>query len=126
MNKFLLILFIYTCSNGFAQDLNGVWSDSSSTSFKNCYAIFSIQEDSVFMTHYIEFNGDSFVEHGEGTIKNDSLEYHVIVTKKIPGWNATSGDHFLKLSNDGKTLRGYYKDNLNNKGPLVFKRLFPQ
>ena len=126
MKMILLTLFSFFGSIILAQDINGVWSDSSSSSFKNCYAIFSIDRDSVFMTHYIEFNGAAYVEHGEGIIKNDTIEYHVIVTKPILGWNATSGDHFLKLSSDGKTLRGHYKDNLSNTGPLVFKRSFPQ
>jgi hypothetical protein len=126
MIKLLCALFILIGTSSFAQDINGVWSDSSSTSFKNCYAIFSIQEDSVFMTHYIEFNGTPFVEHGEGTIKDNVLKYHVVVTKRIPGWTATAGDHILKLSDDGETLRGTYKDNTGNSGSLVFKRAFPK
>tara|TARA_B110000211_G_C14062311_1_gene546115 strand:- start:1779 stop:2165 length:387 start_codon:yes stop_codon:yes gene_type:complete len=126
MKKLLCSLFILIGSVSFAQDINGVWSDSSSTSFGNCYAIFSIQGDSIFMTHYIEFNGAPFVEHGEGIIKDNILKYHVVVTKQIPGWTTTAGDHVLQLSADGKTLRGTYSDNVGNKGPLVFKRAFPQ
>lgn len=125
MKNFLFALALAVTSLTFAQDINGVWSDSSSASFDNCYAIFSIEGDSVFMTHYIEFNGNPFVEHGEGTIKNDELQYHVKVTKQIPGWTTTAGDHILKISSDGLTLRGTYKDNVGNSGPLVFKRKLP-
>lgn len=126
MKKLLCSLFIIIGTVSFAQDVNGVWSDSSSTSFNNCYAIFAIQGDSVFMTHYIEFNGTPFVEHGEGVIKGNTLKYHVVVTKQIPGWTTTAGDHVLKLSADGQTLKGVYSDNVGNTGPLVFKRSFPQ
>lgn len=125
--KNLLIILSFTLAHfSNAQDINGVWADSSSSSFGNCYAIFSIDKDSVFMTHYIEFNGSPFVEHGSGIVKNGVLEYHVNVTKQIPGWTTTAGDHHLIVSADGKTLRGTYKDNVGNSGPLVFKRLFPK
>lgn len=126
MKKLLIILLIGLVKISNAQDINGVWADSSSSSFGNCYAIFSIQNDSVFMTHYIEFNGQPFVEHGSGTIKNGELNYHVKVTKQIPGWTTTAGDHHLVLSKDKRTLRGTYKDNVGNSGPLVFKKRFPQ
>lgn len=126
MKKLLLLLLISFANFSNAQDINGVWADSSSTSFGNCYAIFSIEKDSVFMTHYIEFNGQPFVEHGEGVIQNNELNYHVKVTKQIPGWTTTAGDHQLILSKDGQTLRGTYKDNVGNSGPLVFKRVFPK
>lgn len=107
-------------------DINGIWKDSSSTSFTNCYAIFSINNDSIFMTHYIEYNGNSFVEHGEGIIREGKLTYKVKVTKQIPGWTTTQGVHVLKLDSDGETLRGTFADNSGNSGPLVFKRRLPE
>lgn len=118
----LLILFAFT---GKSQDISGVWADSSSASFTNCYAIFSVEGDSIQMTHYLEFNGAPFVEYGKGIIQNNQVNYHVVVTKQIPGWTSQSGDHSLTLSNDSTTLRGTYTDNLGNTGPLVFKRKFP-
>ncbi len=125
MKKLLFPLLMIISLASYAQDINGVWSDSSSTGFKNCWAIISVQGDSVFMTHYIEFNGNPFVEHGEGVIRNNNLRYHVVVTKQVPGWTTTSGEHNLTLSSDGNTLRGTYKDNAGKSGPLVFRRKFP-
>lgn len=110
---------------GFGQDINGVWADSSSASFNNCYAVFSEQNDSIHMAHYIEFNGTPFVEYGSGIIQNGKYIYTVYVTKQIPGWTTTQGKHILELSSDGNTLRGTYSDNSGNTGPLVFKRMLP-
>ena len=118
--------FTFLTTLSFSQDFNGVWADSSSTSFGNCYAIFSVQNDSVFMTHYAEFNGNPFVEHGEGIVIGNKLQYSVVVTTKVPGWETTAGKHVLVLSNDKKTLRGTYSDNTGNSGPLVFKKQFPK
>jgi len=118
---FGLFLSTSLLSKDIANDINGLWEDSTGNSFTNCHAIFSVKNDSVFMTHYLEFNGTPFVEHGGGIISNDSLIYSVIVTKGIPGWS-TAGVHRLKISNKGNTLRGTYHDNKGNTGPIVFKR----
>jgi len=114
------ILFSTNCLSQ-NTDINGLWEDSSGTSFSNCHAIFAIKNDSVFMTHYLEFNGIPFVEHGKGIITGDSLNYNLIVTKEIPGWS-TAGVHHLKIFDNGNTLRGNYSDNKGNTGPIVFKR----
>lgn len=106
----------------YSQDINGVWQDSSGTSFKNCIAIFAEKNDSIFMTHYLEFNGTPFVEYGSGIKKGDTLTYNVTVSKQIPGWS-TAGVHQLTLSADKKTLRGNYSDNLGNKGSIIFKKI---
>lgn len=108
-------------SQDIPQDINGLWEDSTGTSFTNCHAIFAVKNDSVFMTHYLEFNGAPFVEHGAGIVSNDSLIYTVIVTKGITGWS-TKGVHRLKITNEGNTLRGSYLDNKGNTGPIVFQR----
>lgn len=115
-------LLLTITSLGFSQDINGVWQDSTGASFKNCIAIFSVQNDSVFMSHYLEFNGIPFVESGAGIISGDTLNYQVTVTRQIPGWS-TAGIHQLVLSADRKTLRGTYSDNVGNTGTLVFKRI---
>ena len=125
MKKLLFILATIISFTAAAQDFNGVWTDSSSASFTNATAVFSIQNDSVFMTHYVEFNGNPFVEHGEGVVKGNQLIYTVKVTVQVPGWSTTQGDHELTISPDGNTLRGTYKDNAGNTGPLVFKRVYP-
>ncbi|MFT6746281.1 MAG: hypothetical protein ACJAZ2_000620 [Glaciecola sp.] len=116
----LCLGFIFS-TNCFSQDINGLWEDSTGVSFTNCNVIFAVKNDSVFMTHYIEFNGASFVEYGSGMITKDSVNYNVIVTKGIPGWS-TAGVHNLKIFDNGNTLRGCYHDNIGNTGPLVFKR----
>ena len=109
----------------FSQNFNGVWSDSSSADFSNCTAVFSIKKDSVFMTHYLEFQGHPFVEYGKGVVKGNQIQYTVFVTVQIPGWNTSKGLHKLTISEDGKTLRGTYEDNTGRKGNLVFKRKYP-
>lgn len=106
---------------GFSNGFNGSWSDCNSAAFSNCNAIFSVTNDSVFMTHYLEFNGQAFTEHGKGIIDGDSLRYHVWVTQQIQGWS-TEGDHVLGLSKDSTQLKGYYKDNKGNVGPLIFNK----
>lgn len=122
MKLFTIFLFITMISlNANAEDINGIWQDSTSTSFSNCTAIFAVKNDSVFMTHYLEFNTIPFVEYGKGVIKGDSIIYSVTVSKQIPGWS-TAGVHRLKSFDQGKTLRGNYHDNKGNSGTLVFKR----
>ncbi|MNJ05382.1 hypothetical protein D3C73_1666620 [compost metagenome] len=64
------------------------------------------------------------VEEGEGIINNHKVSYKVVVTRAIPGW-ALKGEHLLELSPDGSTLRGVFKDEQGNTGPLVFKRIRP-
>lgn len=126
MQKLILLAIILCTGISKAQNLNGVWADSSSSSFDNCYAVFALDGDSVFMTHYIEFNGKPFIEYGRGIKKGNEIIYSVKVTQQIPGWSTTAGLHTLMISKDGQTLRGSYKDNVGNTGPLVFKRLFPK
>ena len=125
IKKLILIVVFLSFQTSKAQDINGVWQDSSGSSFKNCYAIFAVKNDSVFYTHYLEYNDTPFVEYGIGKIKNNVLDYAVTVSLPIPGWSS-AGIHHLVLSEDGLTLRGSYSDNLGNKGPIVFKRKFPK
>jgi hypothetical protein len=109
----------------FSQSFNGVWVDSSDVNFSNCTAVFSVKKDSVFMTHYLEFKGNPFIEHGSGIVEGNKIKYSVDVTLQVPGWSASKGNHILTLSEDKTTLRGTYEDNLGNKGNLVFKRKYP-
>ncbi len=101
--------------------IDGFWSDSTSTNFTNCYAQFTQKGDSVFMTHFLEFQGQPFFERGVGIIKGDSLIYNVVVIHKIEGW-ATTGKHALKLSKDGKTLEGTIFAGNGYVGPITFRR----
>lgn len=126
---FLLCALFCCCTSANSQvkphAVNGIWADSNSTAFTNGYAIFSVDEQGkLAMTHYVEFNGVPMVEKGIGFYSHGTLNYDAIVTKAIPGW-ALKGQHVLTLSEDGNTLRGYYKDEKGNTGPLVFKRLRP-
>ncbi len=125
MLKNLIVLFFCTTLTVNAQDtinLNGVWRDSSGTSFANCYAIITQKGNKITFSHYIEFKGQSFVEFGQGYLKRRTIKYKVKVTKQIEGW-ATIGKHELTLSADGKTLRGFYHDGKGNTGPMVLKRV---
>ncbi len=125
MLKNLFILFSVISLAANAQDtinLNGVWRDSSGASFSNCNAIITQVGNKITFSHYLEFNGQPFMEFGTGALKNRTIKYKVKVTKEISGW-ATSGVHQLTLDVDGKTLRGTYKDNKGNVGPMVFKRV---
>ncbi|MBO73110.1 MAG: hypothetical protein CMD35_05760 [Flavobacteriales bacterium] len=125
MKNLLLTLALFFPVFTFSQNFNGVWVDSSSADFSNCTAVFSIKKDSVFMTHYLEFQGHPFVEYGSGIVKGNQIQYTVYVTVQVPGWNTSKGYHVLTISEDGKTLRGTYEDNAGNKGKLVFKRKYP-
>lgn len=100
----------------------GLWADSNSSSFTNCYAIFSEKKGKLYFSHYLEFNGQPMVEHGTGTFKNGIAQYNVTVSKGIEGWSM-KGKHMLVLTPDGKTLRGKYADEMGKTGPLVFKRI---
>ncbi len=126
MKKLLITLSIFLGIglSAMAQtDLNGLWADStSSESFQHCFAVFAQKGDSVFVTHYLEFNGQPFVEYGKGVIKGNKVIYDVEVTLQIPGW-ATAGRHELVLSEDKKLLTGTFTDNKGNTGKLVFRRL---
>tara|TARA_B100000674_G_scaffold129521_1_gene99776 strand:- start:7927 stop:8313 length:387 start_codon:yes stop_codon:yes gene_type:complete len=125
MKKLLSGLIIAFPFFTFSQNFNGVWTDSSSTDFSNCTAVFSVKKDSVFMTHYLEFKGNPFVEYGAGIVNGNQIQYTVYVTVQVPGWNSKKGYHILTVSEDGKTLRGTYEDDSGNKGNLVFKRKYP-
>jgi hypothetical protein len=108
-----------------ANPVNGIWADSNSAAFTHSYAIFSVDEHGkLAMTHYLEYNGIPMVEKGIGFYSHGTLNYDAVVTKGIPGWSL-KGQHVLTLSEDGNTLRGYYKDEKGNSGPLVFKRFRP-
>ena len=102
------------------KSIAGVWGEKESSALKNTYAVFSQKGDSVFMAHYLEFNGQAFFEQGKGIRIGDTLKYHVKVIQKIPGWS-TAGDHLLVLQADG-SLKGTYSDNLGNTGPLELYR----
>ena len=126
-----LIITAYTFNNDgnkkseqelIAQQLTGLWADSNSTDFSNGRIIFSVEGTNVEMMHYLEYKGKPMVEKGKGQIYGRRLDYFVVVTKSIPGW-ALTGEHFLTLSGDGKTLRGAYEDEKGNLGKLVFKKI---
>ena len=123
LTSFLIVFQLGFTFSLFGQNnVNGLWEDATSSSaFSHCTAIFAQDGDSIFVTHYLEFNGQPFVEYGSGTIQGDTLIYEVKVTQQIPGW-ATSGTHQLILSEDKKTLKGTYTDNKGNTGELVFKK----
>jgi len=117
-----LLLLSFSIKAQDTVNLNGVWRDSSGTSFSNCTAIITQAGNKITFSHYIEFNGQPFVEFGQGTLKHRTIKYKVKVTKQIEGW-ATTGTHELTLSADGMTLRGFYKDNKGNTGPIILKRI---
>lgn len=122
MKKIILLLLTCLGTSYCQTDLNGIWSDSNSTSFKNCYLIIAQKSSSIFVTHYIEYNGQPLVEKGVGQVKKNEIQYQVEVTKGISGW-ATKGKHYLRVENNAEILRGYYIDEKGNKGPLVFKKI---
>tara|TARA_B100000809_G_scaffold221129_1_gene229237 strand:- start:71 stop:499 length:429 start_codon:yes stop_codon:yes gene_type:complete len=103
-------------------ELAGLWRDSNNTTYKNSSIIFSVEGANIEMLHYMEWKGQPFVEKGRGKIYGRKLDYFVVVTKSIVGW-ALTGEHFLTLSADGRTLRGAYEDELGNMGALVFKKV---
>ena len=126
---FFTVILAFVVTYSFSQsekekgyvDVSGLWVDSNSASFQNCYLIISQTGRNVVVAHYLEFDGTSMVEEGKGTVSGRKVVYKVKVTKAIPGW-ATSGTHYLELSEDGNTLRGAYKDAKGNTGPIVFKK----
>ena len=129
MRRHLLLtgLFVSICVFSFGQSkpytgsIAGLWTDSNSVSFQNCYLIISEQGNEVSTSHYLEFNGQPMVEQGIGKREGNKVAIDVKVTLPIPGW-ATTGKHILYVSNDGIVLRGEYSDAKGNRGPLVFKK----
>src|SRR4051812_47145393 len=95
------------------QDLNGLWADASSPSFRNCYLIIAQEGSDIHTAHYLEFNGTPMVEYGQGNIDAGKIVLQIKVSKPIPGWS-TSGMHTLQLSADGNSLRGEYDDGRGN------------
>lgn len=124
-NYLFLLLFILGSQFGFSQNkisIDGVWEDDNS-GVKNAIAIFSEQEDhQILFTHYLEWNGQKFVESGIGLRDGNTITYTVKVTTPIEGW-ATEGTHVLLLSEDGQTLKGTYSDNKNRHGDIAFKKV---
>ena len=103
-----------------ATELAGLWTDSNTTAFQNSAIIFSVEGATIEMLHYLEWQGHPFVEKGKGRIYGRKLDYFVTVTRPIPGWTIT-GEHFLTLSKDGRTLRGACEDENGILVPLVLK-----
>jgi hypothetical protein len=103
-------------------NISGLWMDSNSSNFKNCYVIFAQDGNKIVMNHYLEFKGVGMVEYGIGTIDKKVVSYDVVVTKSIPGW-AKKGKHFLKLNEDGTVLSGIFKDEMGKSGSIVFKKI---
>ncbi|UKJ09030.1 hypothetical protein [Solitalea lacus] len=118
------LLFAFNKGRQQATNISGLWADSNSVNFQHCYVIFSQEANKIKVAHYLEFKGTPMVEVGEGIINGNKVTYKVKVTQAIPGW-ALSGEHILELTPDGKTLRGIYKDEQGNTGPLVFKKTKP-
>jgi hypothetical protein len=102
--------------------LSGLWRDSNTTVYKNSSIIFSVEGSNMEMLHYMEWEGKPFVEKGRGKIYGSKLDYFVVVTNPIPGW-AMTGEHFLTISSDGRTLRGAFEDENGILGSLVFKKV---
>lgn len=125
---FFLLLIGISCQNQRKEKnqetsrFAGVWSDSSSVDFKNCYAVYSEIGDSIHIAHYLEFKGEPFFETGSGIIKGDSIIYHVDVINMIPEWGPDGGTHYLKLSEDKNTLEGVFITDSGHTGPLVFRK----
>ena len=124
----LLFAFAISCQkqektqNLSLYSFNGIWADSNSVDFKNCYAVYSTIGDSIHMSHYLEFKGQPFFETGSGIIKGDSIIYHVDVIRMIPDWGPEGGTHYLKLSNNNNTLKGHFITDSGHKGSLTLKR----
>ncbi len=122
----VLLLLISACQNDSKKTHNstkgiaGIWSDVNGDDFKNCYATFSIEGDSVYVAHYLEHKDRSFFEKGSGIVKGDSLIYHVDVIKPIPEWGPGGGTHYLKFENNG--LKGFYITDSGYKGDLEFTK----
>jgi hypothetical protein len=102
--------------------LAGLWRDSNTTVYKNSSIIFSVEGSNIEMLHYMEWQGKPFVEKGRGKIYGSRLDYFVVVTNPIPGW-AMTGEHFLTISSDGRTLSGAFEDENGTLGSLVFKKV---
>jgi len=124
-NYIFLLLLILTTSFAYSQtdkiDINGVWADLDSPA-ENSTIVISELNGKVIFVHYMEWKGQKFVEAGIGKRNGNTIEYKVEVTSRIEGW-ATAGIHKLILSEDGKTLKGTYKDNLKREGPIGFVRV---
>lgn len=108
-----------------AYNLNGVWADSASNNFTNCTLVMAQHGDSIFVTHYLEFNGVPMVEYGKGIIFGDSVVYNVWVAQSIPGWSL-QGIHKLSIQKDGTQLNGMYFDSKGNSGALIFNKKLPK
>lgn len=120
-----LLLIILVTTVGYSQNkisIDGVWEDDNS-GVKNAIAIFSEQENNqILYTHYLEWNGQKFVESGIGYREGNTITVAVKVTTTIEGW-ATEGTHVLTISEDGKSLKGTYSDSMDRHGEIAFKKV---
>lgn len=123
MKNSLFLLFAFLLTHySFSQQkiaIDGVWKDDNA-GVTNAVAIFSEQANNqIIFTHYLEFQGQKFVESGIGIRDGNTITYTVKVTKPIAGW-ATEGIHTLLISEDGQRLEGTYSDNMNTAGAIAF------
>lgn len=119
----LLSIFFWGCTENEEKviSIDGLWADSTGSNFSDCYAVFAQEGNQIYMGHFLKFNEQPFFEKGIGTRVGDTLIYDVKVVQQIPGWS-TAGHHELIIE-DATTLRGSYKDNKGNSGPIVLKRV---
>lgn len=121
----ILLTTFLSCKKNDSEDkkmnqLGGIWSDVNGPEFTNCYAVFSIKDDSVFVAHYFDHKERPFFEKGFGIIKDDSVIYHMDVIRTIPEWGTGGGMHYLKINEGGDTLRGNLITDSGYKGKLMF------
>ncbi len=115
-------LVLMTCSPKISNpEISGLWKDRNTEEFSECYLSFHEKEDSVYMTHFLKFNGKPFFETGVGIRRGNKIIYDVDVVHDGPNWGARSGHHELIISADGKSLKGTYTTD-GGSGPLEFSR----
>jgi hypothetical protein len=104
-------------------NLNGFWRDDSKPPFKNCYACYAVDGNTLQMMHFFQYGKKPFFETGIGTVEETPeglvLKYDVVVRQTVDDW-ATKGYHELTLSKDGKVLEGFYISEKGARGKLKF------
>lgn len=126
MKTIFSLILILLVSTGFTEEIPniaGVWQDEPSETTQQAYLLISQEGTQLTMVHHLIWNGQTFVEEGQGTInESGQIVWKVKVTTQIKGW-ATEGTHTLSYDPKSQELNGEYLDNKGNKGPLKFMKL---
>ena len=118
-NTITAFFFLLLSINLFGQDINGVWSETSTADHENSTVVICQLGEQVYLTCYWEYKGQPVVWKGECTRNGNQLEFDTKHAKIIKGWDPNVRQK-LTISNDGKSMSGKWVNSKNESGSVSY------